>query len=142
MVRRPFSDVLERLRSAGLRPTRQRLSLARLLFEGEDRHVTAEILHRDARAAGIKVSLATIYNNLHQFTSAGLLRELVVNPGVTYFDTNAADHHHMYDEDEGRLIDIKEKNVVLSKLPRLPKGSRLKRIDVIIRIESSAVSER
>lgn len=137
MARRPFSDVLERLRSAGLRPTRQRLALARLLFDGDDRHVTAESLHSEAIAAGIKVSLATVYNNLHQFTSVDLLRELVVGPGVTYFDTNATDHHHMYFESEERLVDVKESDIVLSKLPPMPRGARLKRIDVVIRVENS-----
>ena len=84
-----------------LRPTRQRLALAKLLFEGEDRHVTAEQLHSEAHAANIRVSLATVYNTLHQFTEAELMREVVVESGRSYFDTNIADHYHFFDEDEG-----------------------------------------
>ena len=94
------SIALERLRAAGLRPTRQRLGLARLLLENGDRHVTAEQLHGEAATSAIPVSLATVYNTLHQFTEAGLLREVVVEPGRSYFDTNTADHHHFFCEIE------------------------------------------
>src|SRR5207248_10906086 len=90
----PAPPVAERLRRAGLRPTRQRVALARLLFDGGDRHVTAEQLHAEALAAAIRVSLATVYNTLHQFTAASLMREVVVEPGRSYFDTNTDDHHH------------------------------------------------
>ena len=100
---RPFANALELLRAAKLRPTRQRLALAKLLFEKGDRHVTAEQLHDEALAASIPVSLATIYNTLHQFVGAGLLREVVVNPGRSYFDTNIADHHHFFFEETGKL---------------------------------------
>ena len=97
---------LARLRDAKLRPTKQRLALAKLLFEPGDHHVTAEILFEQAQAAGVKVSLATVYNTLHQFTTAGLLREVVVNSACTYFDTNITGHHHFFFEDSGELIDI------------------------------------
>ncbi len=103
---RPYTQVLERLRAAGLRPTRQRLALARLLFDGGDRHVTAEILHGEALDAAIRVSLATVYNTLHQFTAAGLLLEIVVDSQRSYFDTNISDHHHFFFESSGRLDDI------------------------------------
>ena len=93
---RPYKKVLDRLRAAGLRPTRQRLALAKLLFEGGDRHVTAEMLHSEARTASIRVALATVYNTLHQFTAAELLREIVVDSQRSYFDTNMADHHHFF----------------------------------------------
>ena len=96
---RPFANALDLLRAAKLRPTRQRLALAKLLFEKGDRHVTAEQLHDEAVAASIPVSLATIYNTLHQFVGAQLLREVVVNPGRSYFDTNIADHHHFFFEE-------------------------------------------
>src|SRR6202795_1491326 len=96
---RPFTNALERLRTAGLRPTRQRLALARLLFEKGDRHVTAEQLHGEAQATSVQVSLATVYNTLHQFIAAGLLREVVVDPGRSYFDTNVSDHHHFFHEE-------------------------------------------
>jgi Fur family iron response transcriptional regulator len=95
---RPFAHAIERLRSAGLRPTRQRLALVRLLFDHGDRHVSAEALHAEAQRAGVRVSLATIYNTLNQFTEAGLLREVVVEAGRSYFDTNTGDHHHFFFE--------------------------------------------
>src|SRR6202023_3426515 len=117
---RPPQNPLTRLRSVGLRPTRQRLALARLLFEAGDRHVTAEQLHGEALAASIPVSLATGYNTLHQFIEAGLLREVVVNSGRSYFDTNASDHHHFFYEDSGRLLDIPGEHVVVSGLPKPP----------------------
>jgi len=94
---RTYSRVLDRLKAANLRPTRQRLALAKLLLENEHRHITAEELFHEARAAGIMVSLATVYNALHQFTSAGLLREVVVDLGQSYFDTNTSHHHHFFD---------------------------------------------
>jgi Fur family transcriptional regulator, iron response regulator len=134
---RPFSDVLGRLREAGLRPTRQRLALARLLLGKGGCHVTADSLHAMAIQAGIKLSLATVYNNLHQFTEAGLLREVVVEPGITYFDSNMSEHHHMYLEPEGRLVDITDDQVALTQLPELPSGSRVKRVDVVIRVDTT-----
>ncbi len=132
---RTFAPVLDRLRTAGLRPTRQRLALARLLFEAGDRHFTAEGLHGEAQAEQIPVSLATIYNTLHQFTAAGLLREVVVDSGRSYFDTNISDHHHFYDEAKGLLTDIPGDQVSLTKLPDAPLGRKVARVDVIIRLE-------
>jgi Fur family transcriptional regulator, iron response regulator len=131
-------EVLDRLKIAGLRPTRQRQALASLLFGSDDRHVTAEQLHGEAQNASIKVSLATIYNALHQFTDAGLLREVVVEPGRSYFDTNVDDHHHFYIEETGQLIDIPTDTVQLSCLPVPPLGTVVSRVDVIIRIRSFA----
>jgi len=95
---RPYSQALDRLRNAGLRSTRQRLALAKLLFDGQNRHVTAEILHGEALEASVRVSLATVYNTLHQFNEVGLLREIVVDSGRSYFDTNISEHHHIYNE--------------------------------------------
>jgi Fur family iron response transcriptional regulator len=125
---------LARLRSVGLRPTRQRLALARLLLENGDRHITAEQLHGEATGADIQVSLATVYNTLHQFTEAGLLREVVVEPGRSYFDTNATDHHHFFCEADGRLQDIPGEDVMVSGFPLPPLGTEICRVDVIIRI--------
>ena len=130
---RPFTSALEMLRAANLRPTRQRLALARLLFEKGDRHVTAEQLHDEAQAASIRVSLATVYNTLHQFVAAELLREVVVDPGRSYFDTNIADHHHFFFEETGRLMDIPSDHVSVTNLPRPPHGA-IKRVDVTIRV--------
>ena len=134
MTARPFSNALERLRRVGLRPTRQRLALARLLFDQDNRHVTAEQLHAEAGAAAVRVSLATIYNTLHQFTAAGLLNEIVVEPGRSYFDTNVDDHHHFFFEDSGRLQDIPGDTVLVSEMPEAPSGMAIRRVDVIIRL--------
>lgn len=126
--------ILARLRAAGLRPTRQRLGLAKLLFDGADRHITAEQLHGEATAAAIPVSLATVYNTLHQFTGVGLLREVVVEPGRSYFDTNIYDHHHFYCESTGALQDIPGAAVSVGQLPHAPPGTEVSRVDVIIRV--------
>ncbi|MBK8160116.1 MAG: transcriptional repressor [Rhodospirillaceae bacterium] len=133
-TKRPFTSILAKLKDAGLRPTRQRLSLAKLLFEGGDRHISAEDLHAEAVANRISVSLATIYNTLHQFTSAGLLREVVVEPGRSYFDNNITSHHHFFVEGEGKLIDIPASEVALSQLPAAPAGMKVSRVDVIVRL--------
>jgi Fur family transcriptional regulator, iron response regulator len=137
MSARPFANVVELLRQARLRPTRQRLALARLLFDKGDRHVTAEQLHGEALAAAVPVSLATIYNTLHQFIAAGLLREVVVSPGRSYFDTNVSDHHHFFYEDSGRLVDIPADRIGVTTLPPAPAGTAIRRVDVIIRVERS-----
>ncbi len=128
------ATALGRLRTVGLRPTRQRIALARLLFEGSDRHVTAEQLRAEAEGAAIRVSLATVYNTLHQFTAAGLLREVVVEPGRSYFDTNVEDHHHFFCETTGLLQDIPGESVAVGALPSPPPGTEISRVDVIIRV--------
>lgn len=133
---RPFSHTLNRLRDAGLRPTRQRLALGRLLFEGGDRHVTAEALHDEAQKAGCGVSLATVYNTLHQFTQAKLLREVVVDSARTYFDTNVCDHHHFFFEENAALMDIAGDSVTIAGVPEAPMGMDVERVDVIVRLRS------
>jgi Fur family transcriptional regulator, iron response regulator len=138
MSARPFANALELLRAARLRPTRQRLALARLLFDQGDRHVSAEQLHGEAIAASVPVSLATVYNTLHQFVTAGLLREVVVNPGRSYFDTNVGDHHHFFFEDSGELVDIPSERIGVTSLPAPPAGTAIRRVDVIIRVERAA----
>ena len=135
---RPYSHVIDRLRSAGLRPTRQRLALAKILFEGGDRHVTAEMLHAEVLNANVRVSLATVYNTLHQFTSCGLLREIVVDASRSYFDTNTSEHHHFFMEDSGDLCDIPGDDIVVSKLPQVPEGKQIKRVEVIVRVGDGA----
>lgn len=133
------SNALERLRAVNLRPTRQRLALARLLLESGERHVTAEQLHGEALAADIRVSLATVYNTLHQFTDSGLLHEVIVEPGRSYFDTNTDDHHHFFCEATGQLQDIPGEDLAVSKLPLPPSGTEISRVDVIIRVRPEAV---
>jgi Fur family iron response transcriptional regulator len=126
--------IMNHLKLAGLRATRQRIELGRLLFSGEDRHMTAENLYVEAKSAGMSISLATIYNTLHQFTQAGMLRQVVVDPSRSYFDTNITDHHHFFFADEGELIDIPHDKIQLSSLPRLPKGLELEGVDVVVRV--------
>lgn len=132
---RSQTSILDRLRQVGLRPTRQRLALAKLLFDNGDRHISAEQLHTEALEHAIRVSLATVYNALHQFTDAGLLREIVVDSGRSYFDTNTSIHHHFYYEKSGRLEDIPGDQVRVERLPHAPDGLRIKRVDVIVRVD-------
>ena len=124
----------EKLRRAGLRPTRQRMELAAHLFSGPDRHVTAESLAEEVAAAGIKVSLATVYNTLHQFTAAGLLRQVIVDAARGYFDTNTGNHQHFFLEEEGMLIDIPGEHVAVSGVPVPPLGLTVDRVDVVVRV--------
>lgn len=128
------SELAERLRAAGLRPTRQRMLLAQLLFGDGDRHVSAEALHGEAVAAGEGVSLATVYNALHQFTSAGLVRELIIDSNRAYFDTNTSNHNHFFIEREGELVDIPGDAVRVDGLPAPPAGMRISHIDVVVRL--------
>lgn len=126
-----------KLRASGLRPTRQRLALAELLFSKGDRHVTAEALHAEAVTANVPVSLATIYNALNQFTGAGLLREVAIEGQKTYFDTNTSSHHHFYVESEECLLDIPDGNLRVVGLPETPEGKKIDRIDVIVRLRDT-----
>lgn len=136
---RPYTDVVERLRAAGLRPTRQRLALLRLLTDQGFKHWTAEHVLQQAKAARIRVSLATVYNTLNQFTAAGLLREVVVDAGRSYFDTNISAHHHFFDERTGALADIPGDRVRVSDLPPAPEGAEIARVDVIVRLNSRKI---
>jgi Fur family transcriptional regulator, iron response regulator len=131
---RTASDLTARLRVAGLRPTRQRLLLARLLLENGDRHVTAEQLHAEAASRERRVSLATVYNTLHQFVEAGLLLKVVVEPGRSYFDTNTADHHHFFCEPAGLLQDIPAASLRVDGMPLPPAGTEIRRIDIVVRV--------
>jgi Fur family transcriptional regulator, iron response regulator len=126
--------IAERLRAAGLRPTRQRVALARLLFDGCDRHVTAEVLHEEAIARKVPVSLATVYNTLHQFTEVGLLREVAVEGAKTYFDTNTSNHYHFFCETSGKLVDIETASIRIEGLPQAPDGMAISRVDVLVRL--------
>jgi len=127
-------DAGELLRRAGLRPTRQRVALAKLLFVGGDRHVTAETLHEEAVRAGQRVSLATVYNTLHQFKRAGLLREIAIGGQRAYFDTNISNHNHYYLESDGTLVDIPSGSIRVEGLPAPPDHLRISHIDVVVRL--------
>ncbi len=108
-----------------------------MLLTGEDRHVTAEMLHEQAIRASVPVSLATVYNTLHQFTQAGLLREVAVDGAKSYFDTNTSNHHHFYVEEENRLIDIDGADISISGLPTAPEGLEITHIDVVVRVRKT-----
>jgi Fur family iron response transcriptional regulator len=125
----------DKLRVAGLRPTRQRLALAALLFGSGDRHVCAEDLHAEALAAQVPVSLATVYNTLNQFKSAGLIRELAIEGDRSYFDTNTSNHFHYYHEAEGRIVDLDSDGITVHGLPEPPRGKEIAGIDVIVRLK-------
>jgi len=135
-MNRPYSKALKCLQKFGLRPTRQRLALAKLLFDEDDRHVTAEVLHQEVNKRGTKVSLATIYNTLHQFTGAGLLKEVIVDSSRTYFDTNVGDHHHIYFKEEEMLHDISADDLTISALPKAPEGKKISSVSVVVHMEN------
>jgi Fur family transcriptional regulator, iron response regulator len=123
-----------KLRGAGLRPTRQRVALGWMLFGKGDRHVSAEALHEEAIRSRVPVSLATVYNTLHQFKEAGLLRQVAMEGSKTYFDTNTSDHHHFFVEGEERMIDIPGAALDVAKLPVPPEGMEIAGVDVIVRL--------
>jgi Fur family iron response transcriptional regulator len=122
-----------------LRPTRQRVELGRVIFARGHRHVSAEDLHAEAQAAGVRVSLATVYNALHQFTEAGLLREVAIDGTRTYFDTNVSDHHHFFVEGEGRLIDMKG-GLEIDRLPAPPPGMEIVAVEVVVRVRRARLA--
>ncbi|AFL54591.1 Fur family iron response transcriptional regulator [Sinorhizobium fredii] len=124
----------ERLRNSGLRPTRQRMALADLIFAKGDRHLTVEELHEEAVEAGVPVSLATVYNTLHQFTEAGMIRVLAVESAKTYFDTNVSDHHHFFIEGQNEVLDIPVSNIQIGNLPEPPEGMEISHVDVVVRL--------
>lgn len=128
------THIAELLRRAGLRPTRQRTALGQLLFGSGDRHVTAELLHAEAEGSGENVSLATVYNTLHQFRRAGLLRELAIDGSKTYFDTNTSNHNHYFLEPDGELMDIPSDQIRVDGLPEPPEGMKISHIDVVVRL--------
>jgi Fur family iron response transcriptional regulator len=130
----PLSDLRDKLRRVGLRPTRQRVFLGWLLFGKGDRHITAEILFDEATRARVPVSLATVYNTLHQFTQAGLLRQLAVDGTRAYFDTNPSEHHHFFLEEEGELVDVPVSAVTVGDLPAPPPGMEVAGVEVIVRL--------
>src|ERR1700730_1972152 len=130
----PWHDVRTMLRRVGLRPTRQRMSLGWILFAKGDRHVTAELLYEEASKAKVPVSLATVYNTLHQFTEVGLLRQVAVDGSKSYFDTTASEHLHFFVEGEDALVDIPGAQVLVDKLPTAPDGYEIARVNGVVRV--------
>lgn len=140
---KPFTAAFTKLSEAGLRPTRQRMALAQLLFDGVDKHVSAENLYERALETRHKMSLATVYNTLHQFCAAGLMQEVIIDGQRRYFDTNTAPHHHFFREDTGELLDIPPNALPQLPVPDLPQGTKLSRVDIVFRLrdDTSASGE-
>jgi Fur family iron response transcriptional regulator len=135
MDRSAMKEAHDIVARSGLRPTRQRIELAGVLFSNGCRHLTAEGLHAEAARAGVRVSLATVYNTLNAFIEAGLVRQVAVDGARVYFDTNVAGHHHFFDEDSGQLEDIPADHVSVASLPQPPDGAEITRVDVIVRVK-------
>ena len=130
----PEPGLETKLRAAGLRPTRQRADLVRLLFGQGNRHVTAEMLHSEAVTQKMPVSLATVYNTLNKFAECGLLRAVAIEGSKTYFDTTISDHQHFYFEKDGSLTDLPQGEEATVIVPKLPAGMKIARVDVLIRL--------
>ena len=133
-----FKPYIDRLKSSGLRPTKQRLAICRILFDRpETFHFTMENLKKVVeKDTNNKISLATLYNTIHAFKKNGFLKEISLNGNKAFFDTNTKNHHHFYDEDTGKLFDIKNENIMISKVPQTPIGKKIKEIEVTVRIAS------
>ena len=131
-------DIFNKLRSSGLRPTKQRVEIAKYLFEREKTfHFTVESLNKLLeKKTTSKFALATIYNTVHAFKDAGHLNEVEVRGKKTYFDTNVSDHHHFYDSENSELIDIDANEIVIQKIPKAPNGKKIKNVEVFINLKN------
>ena len=133
-------EIVNRLRSSKLRPTKQRIKIAEFLFNREKTfHFTVENLNKiiNKKSSLEKISLATIYNTIEAFKKAGHLKEILTNNNTSYFDTNVRSHHHFYDDDTNELTDINFNEIEVSKLPHAPKGKKIKEVEIIISIQKS-----
>ena len=144
MMLNDFSPYVDRLRSSGLRPTKQRLTICKILFDRKDTfHFTIDKLKKKIeKNTKSKISLATVYNTVHAFKNNGYLKEISLQGNKTFFDTNSKNHHHFYDQDTGDLVDIKNEDIILSKLPSTPKGKKIKEIEVTVSIANSSHNQR
>ena len=130
---------VNRLRSSGLRPTKQRIIICKVLFDRKDTfHFTIDNLKKKIeKNTKTNISLATVYNTIHAFKNNGYLKEISLQGNKTFFDTNSKNHHHFYDQDTGNLIDIKNDDVYISKLPVAPKGKKIKKIEITVSVENN-----
>ena len=144
MMLNDFSPYVDRLRSSGLRPTKQRLTICKILFDRKDTfHFTIDKLKKKIeKNTKSKISLATVYNTVHAFKNNGYLKEISIQGNKTFFDTNSKSHHHFYDQDTGDLIDIKNEDIILSKLPSTPKGKKIKEVEVTVSIANSSHNQK
>ena len=134
-----MEDPKELLRSSGLRPTKQRLTICKVLFDRKETfHFTIDKLKKKIeKHTKSKISLATIYNTVHAFKNNGYLKEISLHGNKTFFDTNSTSHHHFYDQDTGDLMDIKNEDIFFNKLPTIPKGKKIKQVEVTVSIANS-----
>ncbi|MBD1172034.1 transcriptional repressor [Pelagibacterales bacterium SAG-MED05] len=131
-------EIINKLRSSNLRPTKQRILIAKKLFDRKKTfHFTAETLNQAVNKKGdIKISLATIYNTVEAFKKAGHIREILTNNSKSYYDTNIKSHHHFYDSESKKLTDIDYQDVILDKIPNPPKGKKIKDLEVVISLQN------
>ena len=139
-----LTPYINRLRSSGLRPTKQRLTICKVLFDRKDTfHFTIDKLKKKIeKNTKSKISLATVYNTVHAFKNNGYLKEISLQGNKTFFDTNSKNHHHFYDQDTGDLLDIKNEDIILSKLPSTPKGKKIKKIEVTVSIANHSHNKK
>ena len=144
MMINDFLPYVDRLRSSGLRPTKQRLTICKILFDRKDTfHFTIDKLKKKIeKSTKSKISLATVYNTVHAFKNNGYLKEISLQGNKTFFDTNSKSHHHFYDQDTGDLVDIKNEDIILSKLPSTPKGKKIKEIEVTVSIANNSHNQK
>ena len=144
MMLNDFLPYVDRLRSSGLRPTKQRLAICKILFDRKDTfHFTIDKLKKKIeKSTKSKISLATVYNTVHAFKNNGYLKEISLQGNKTFFDTNSKSHHHFYDQDTGDLVDIKNEDIILSKLPSTPKGKKIKEIEVTVSIANNSHKQK
>tara|TARA_B100001175_G_C19443388_1_gene607422 strand:+ start:442 stop:867 length:426 start_codon:yes stop_codon:yes gene_type:complete len=138
------TDFINRLRASGLRPTKQRIEICKVLFDRKDTfHFTIDklkkIIEKNTKS---KISLATLYNTIHAFKNNEYLKEISLHGNKTFFDTNAKNHHHFYDQETGDLFDINNEDILLSKLPSAPKGKKIKNVEVTISIENNSHNQK
>ena len=139
MMLNDFLPYVDRLRSSGLRPTKQRLTICKILFDRKDTfHFTIDKLKKKIeKNTKSKISLATVYNTVHAFKNNGYLKEISLQGNKTFFDTNSKSHHHFYDQDTGDLIDIKNEDISINQLPSAPKGKAINEVEVIVSVASN-----
>ena len=137
-----YSIAIKKIEKSGIRPTKQRRILARILFEKGNRHISAENLYDEVKKEDRKISMATIYNTLKQFSSFGLLKEIVVDQNKSMYCNNKEPHYHLYVEDEAKIIDIPNSNIDLSNIPEIPACLNLHNIDIIVRIRTLKESSK
>ena len=135
---------IDRLRTSGLRPTKQRVEICKILFDRKETfHFTIDrlkkIIEKNTKS---KISLATVYNTVHAFKNNGYVKEISLHGNKTFFDTNSENHHHLYDQETGDLLDIRNEDILLSKVPPIPKGKKIKKIEITISIENNSHNQK